>query len=235
LQLITIDPETGGQIGHRDLDDHFRGHADGHVLGLIQAPKTWHVWEAKSTNEKSFNALKRIIAKVGEKNALREWKPVYYAQACLYMKYSGYHRHYTTVSTPGVRDWVSIRTDFNEVEAQRQIAKARRIIDSNVPPSKVSTAPSAIPCKWCDFASICHHGEWASNNCRTCLHSTPVEGGDWHCDRWSNVIPIEAQREGCPAHKYIPDLVPGTVDSADELGVSYTLNDGTKWRNGEDV
>lgn len=235
VTLNTHDPATGGQIGYRDLNGHFRGHIDGEMIGIIQAPKTWHIWEAKATNDRSFNALKRMVQKLGEKNALREWRPVYYAQSQLYMRYSGYTRHYTTVATPGGRDWTSVRTNYNEVEAQRQIAKAKRVIDAKEPPQRISTAPTSKACQYCDHKNLCHAGVLSDVNCRTCLHSSPAADGQWKCERWSDIIPLEHQRKGCAAHKFIPGLVPGEVISADAVSVTYRLSNGETWRNGEDV
>jgi hypothetical protein len=60
IQLVNDDGE-GNQIGFKALLDHFCGHCDGMILGLLQAPKTWHVFEHKSVNEKKFNELKKII------------------------------------------------------------------------------------------------------------------------------------------------------------------------------
>ncbi len=101
LTLITVDPETGRQIGFVDDTGHFKGHADGAVLGLLQAPKTWHIWEHKVSEK--FKALEKLKAEHGEKAALEKWNPTYYAQAVLYMHYSGISRHYLTCSTPGGR------------------------------------------------------------------------------------------------------------------------------------
>lgn len=234
ISLITHDPATGGQIGYRDVRGHFRGHLDGTITGILEAPKTEHVWENKCCERKQYSKIKRLITKFGAKNALREWSPAYYAQAQLYMKYSGLTRHYMTVASAGGREWLSLRTEFNEVEAQRQIAKARRVIDAASPPDKISKAPGVHPCKWCDFADQCHNAVWSDINCRTCLHSTPVDEGQWLCERWHRIIAEDDQRQGCPTHKYIPDLVPGEVTGADSFGVTYQLWDGRVWRNGED-
>ena len=38
ITLLTVDPESGRQFGYADLDSHFRGHMDGAILGLLQAP-----------------------------------------------------------------------------------------------------------------------------------------------------------------------------------------------------
>lgn len=67
-------------------------------------------------------------------------------------------------------------------------------------------------------------------NCRTCLHSTPVEGG-WRCARLDQPIGSQAQRAACPKHLFIPDFVPGEVIDAGEDFVAYRLGDGSTWIN----
>ena len=49
----------------------FRGHYDGVIHGIVEAPKTWHIWEHKTKNPKYFNELKKLINIHGEKNALK--------------------------------------------------------------------------------------------------------------------------------------------------------------------
>lgn len=44
------------------MGEHFRSHMDGVVLGLLQAPKTWHVLEIKATAEKKLAALRKAVA-----------------------------------------------------------------------------------------------------------------------------------------------------------------------------
>jgi hypothetical protein len=94
--LLTADPRTGQQFECRDLGGHFQGHLDGTILGLRQAPKTWHVWEHKQVDEKKQRALEKAKREHGEKPTLAAWDGVYYAQAVLYMDYSDLTRHYLT-------------------------------------------------------------------------------------------------------------------------------------------
>lgn len=224
----------GKQIGFHDIGGHFRGNADGIIEGLPQAPATRHVWECKIANEKKFEKLRALKAQIGEKQALRKWDPIYYAQAQIYMHYLGCARHYLTVGSPGARDLVSCRTDYDAVDALRLIEKARRVIDATQPPARISEDPSWYECKFCDHHQICH-GQPSGNiptsariNCRTCLHSTPVSGG-WECARGADIDLY--QRSGCSQHLLIPALVAGEQIDASETWVEYRLRDGSIWRN----
>lgn len=233
VTLIDRDPATGRQIGHSDLDGHFRGHEDGEILGILQAPKTWHVFEGKATAEKKFNELKKIIFTYGQKAALRKWNPVYYAQAVLYMSYSALTRHYTVVATPGGRNWLGIRTNADEAHAIELRAKAERIVRAESPPVRLSETPDRMECRYCSFADICHRDQPPERNCRTCLHSTPVQRGGWHCARWDRLLSDEEQRQGCPTHLFIPDLVAGEVIDAGSTFVRYRMKDGAEFLDSE--
>jgi len=233
VMLETLDPVTGKQFEYTDCNGHFVGKLDGKITGLLQAPKKLHVWEHKSTSEKKFNELKKAIADLGEKLALRKWNPVYYAQAICYMFYEGTDRHYMTVSTPGVRDTVSVRTEADPAFAMQLKAKAQRIIDAQEPPEKISDTASWFECRFCQFSGICHEQEMPDRGCRTCLHSTAIENGQWHCERHGKILTPEEQVEGCVLHKFLPKLVPGDVIKSSEKGVTYRLADGSLWHDGE--
>lgn len=158
LKIWTVDPDTGRQFAMADFDDRLKGHADGVVLGLLQAPTTPHVWEGKSVNETKFKKLGKLKAEFGEKAAFRKWDEVYWCQGQLYMGYMDLTRHYLTVCTPSVREWDSCRTDFDPVAFIQLKEKARRILDSTVPLAKVSESPSWFECKFCQYSERCHGG-----------------------------------------------------------------------------
>lgn len=186
----------GHQIGYSDIGDHFKGHMDGQIEGLYQAPKVKHVWEHKCVNESKFKKLEKLKNELGEKNALKEWDPIYYAQAVLYMFYSGLKRHYLTVSTPGSREITSCRTIADDDYARDLSRKGEIIICSEQPPEKLAQDPSFYQCKWCSFSEVCHYNAKPKQHCRTCQHSKPVDGGKWECKAFGE-LPYEAQLIGC--------------------------------------
>lgn len=159
ITLLTVDPDTGRQFEVSDYESCFAGHLDGKIIGLLQAPRTWHVWEAKTVNEKSFAQFKTFKMKLGEKQTLAEWNPVYHAQATCYLGYTGLTRHYLTVGTPGVRDWDSVRTEFDPVAFEAIKDKAKRILNARVPLARVSNNPDWWQCGWCHHKSVCHNLE----------------------------------------------------------------------------
>ena len=159
LTLHTHDPETQKQFELSDFDDKFQGHMDGVILGLVQAPKTWHVWEAKAVNDKKFEKFRSMKRELGEKNVLKVWDTTYYAQAQCYMGYADLQRHYLTVCTPGVRDWEAVRTEFNQADFDAIRDKADRILNARAPLARISNDPNWFICKWCQYNDKCHGTE----------------------------------------------------------------------------
>lgn len=209
------------------------------ILGLLQAQKTVHVWEHKQVNPTKFKALQKLILELGEKQALREWDPVYFGQAQLYMHYQQLTRHYLTVSTPGGREQVSCRTEYQRMEAERLIAKAKAIIEADAPPTRLSEDPAYYQCKWCRHHAVCHQSILPRTGCRTCAHVTPMldEEGGWDCRQHHARVPLEYQKQGCDQHLYHPDLVASYAKPVDgnpaENWIEYeTLRSGLKFRNG---
>ena len=156
IELWDRDEATGGQIGFKDFDGRFRGHLDGVVLGLIQAPKTPHVFECKAVNLKKFAEFRRLRDTLPEKQVLAAWDATYYAQAILYCEYLDLTRHYMVVSTPGGRDYLSCRTDANSAMAAALRMKAQRLLDAKEPPSRVSERREFWLCKFCEYRKVCH-------------------------------------------------------------------------------
>ncbi|MBL4557300.1 MAG: hypothetical protein JKP98_09850 [Rhodobacteraceae bacterium] len=82
--VLEVDPETGRQFRVEAHGGHFGGSLDAVALGLLEAPKTWHVVEFKTHSAKSFAEL---VAK-GVANA----KPQHAAQMQIYMHLTGITR-----------------------------------------------------------------------------------------------------------------------------------------------
>ena len=234
INLVTSDPNSGRQIEFSDVNGHFKGHCDGVITGLLQSPKTPHVWEHKEKEQKFVNEFNKIKAELGEKQALKKWHPVYYAQAVLYMFFLDIKRHYLTVTVPGGRETYSARTEANDEFANQLRDKAKRIINSNEPFEKIGGA-DFFKCKMCDARGICHQGDMPERGCRTCAHSSPIESAQWHCQRWGKVLSLDEQIAGCPAHCYLPSLVPGEAISSTEKTVQYKMKNGSIWTDGEIV
>lgn len=217
--------EDGAQFSVTACRGHFGGSMDGAALGIIEAPKTWHVLEFKTHSAKSFAYLK---AKGVEKS-----KPAHYAQMQIYMHLSGMDRAFYLAVNKDTDELYSERVKLDEADAMRLIAKADRVINAPEPPPGISSDPSFYLCRFCDHSAICHRETLAPRNCRTCLHSTPVDDGQWDCERWHRILSLDEQKAGCGAHKYVPALVNGEVKDTTDDAVVYVMADGSEWCDSE--
>lgn len=222
---------TERQTKVRAVGGHIRGKIDGQALGVIEAPKTVHLLECKSSNAKGFAPLK--------KNGVKVAKPDHYATMQFYMKERGLERALYCCVNKDDEDYHVERVKYDAEFTLRLVARAERIIKSEDPPAKLHEDPKAkmaFECGWCRHKPICHEGEIPRVNCRTCIRSTPEMGGDalWTCARWNKPLSVEEQKAGCPTHLFLPGLIPGEqIDaSEEEEWIEYRLPDGTIWRDG---
>lgn len=228
VKLKTFDPETGKQWLFSWLGGHFGGSCDGIGYGFPEAPKSIHVFEAKTFNAKWFKTLKA--------KGVREAKPEHFAQMQTYMhgaieKGIKARRAFYMACCKDTDEIYIERVQYKKPEAEALQAKAKTVVFSPEPLEKITEDQSSYLCTWCDHKSICHF-EQASDlqrNCRTCLSSTPREDGTWWCDQYETELTLEDQRAGCKAHLFIPKLLPWeAVDASKEKReVIYRRPDGS--------
>lgn len=217
--------EDGRQIRVDLCGGHVGGYLDSEILGLPEAPRTWHVGEMKSHNAKSFADLK--------KKGVKESKPLHYGQLQTYMHARGRDRGVYLAVCKDTDELYAERVHYDAEYCLRLLAKAERIIAANEPPPGVDN----YTCQWCRHKAICKEDAWPRSNCRTCLYSSPEPGGTWSCARFSKPLSLDEQREGCPAHLYLPGVVPGEQTDSDEDAetVTYRLRSGRIWTDGQDA
>jgi len=236
--VLDVDPETGRQWRVEAHDGHFAGSLDAVALGLLEAPKTWHVVEFKTHSAKSFAGLKR--------DGVRLSKPRHWAQMQVYLRLTGIVRAIYIAVCKDTDEIYIERLAADREEGDRLLAKAKRVIEAQRPPARISEDPSWWQCRACEHHTHCHDGAAAEITCRSCLHATPATGGEaagskdlrveraggWHCARWDRMLAPAEQRQACGRHLYIPDLVPGDVVDAGEDWVEYRMREGGGWTNG---
>lgn len=186
---------------------HYGGSLDGVALGIPEFPDLPGLVEFKTHSDKSFNEVKG-------KSVLLS-KPTHFQQMQQYM---GYHK-----LSFGLYMAVNKNTDeiyaeiimFNKLYYDKYFERAGKIIESKVPPDKISKNSKFYTCTYCDFKSICHGKDLPARNCRTCLHSEAYAGnnnGEWHCVNPLNITvkrnPIvltkEEQFAGCDNYEVNP-------------------------------
>jgi hypothetical protein len=220
--VLDVDPESGRQWQVVAHGGHFGGALDAVAIGLKEAPKTWHVVEFKTHSAKSFREL---IAK-----GVTLSKPQHWAQMQIYMHLTGITRALYVAVCKDTDELYLERVRADDEAAARLMEKARRVIEAQRPPARISDDPAWWECRLCSHHAVCHEGAAAAITCRSCLHATPVEGG-WHCARFDKLLDRDVQRRACPKHLFIPDLVPGEVIDAGEDHVVYRMANGTQWVN----
>lgn len=228
LTVERLDPATGQQFRVQLADGWLRGKLDAKALGVLEAPKTMHVVECKSHNDKSFKDLK--------KKRLKEGKRDHYAQCQCYMHAESITRCLYIAVNKNTDEIYAERVNYDKAYAQSAEAKVTRIVEANIAPPKLHEDPhakGAFVCSWCRHADVCHAGEMPRKNCRTCISSSFESGAVVNCTFFNKELSYEDQQKGCPHHLFLPSLIPGEqIDASEEdRWVKYRLRDGTEWTN----
>ena len=204
-EVWDTDPATGDQWRVTAHNGHFGGSLDGVAKGVPEAPKTPCVLEFKTHSAKSWNDVSKKHVQVS--------KPQHYAQMQIYMGLMELDRALYIAVNKDTDDIYTEWVHFNKDRFDQLMERAKRLIESSVPPLRMSNDPEHFECKWCGMWKLCHGGQAAEANCRTCSFASPVEDSKWHCARHSTptsetFISEKVQRDGCKDHLLIPDLVP---------------------------
>ena len=228
--VYDLDPVTGRQWTFTEPTSggHFKGNADGILIGLPQAPKAPHVLEIKTASAKMFAEM--------QKSGVKKAKPEHYAQMLMYMKWSidlfkedGCRKAIYFVVNKDTDDIYTERIEYNKDEAQAIIDKALAVITATEPPTGISQDPSWYECKFCDYHSICHGTDVPAPTCRSCAHATPEMDGKarWTCSAHQKDLSVANQLDGCKMHRFIPILLHKFAQPADMNGdaVVYQMGD----------
>ncbi|MER9911673.1 oxidoreductase [Mesorhizobium sp. M0050] len=227
LERIGVDV-YGQQDRIRLVGGHVRGKIDGKAIGVPEAPKTEHLCEFKSSNDKGFKEIVKLKCKAA--------KPLHYAQCQIGMHFMGLSRCLYLVVNKNDDERYAERIEYDAEYCLRQLARCERIINAIEPPVRICENTAMPPCLFCKHKSVCHEEAFPRVSCRSCLYSTPEMGGDahWSCSRWSKPLSVDEQKAACPAHLHLPALVPGDVIETNEDAetVTYRLGNGKIWIDG---
>ena len=220
-----IDPETGEQWRIVFAGGHASGRTDGKVMGVPEAPKTMHVFEAKSMNDRAFKALLKA-------GCVRDGKPEHYAQVQIYMHKQGLTRALYLGICKNDDSLYAERIHYDPVFGAQLEAKAERIATSDRRPE--CTCP--VYFLKAGYGCAPNDGLMPARSCRSCLHSSAHLDGDarWSCARWNRDLTLDEQRIGCPQHLFNPTTVPGEQTDVDYESerVTYRLATGDVWVDG---
>lgn len=225
LNLVTHDSD--GRQMRVDFGSHVSGSMDGVIWsGVPEAPEKPHIWEMKTHNKLSFDALVKS-------GSVKDAKPEHWSQMQAYMLGTGIDRAlYVAVCKDDDRLYIE-RVRLEKREAERLVRRAKRIATADRMPEPISHDPTWYQCKMCPAHDFCHSSHLSREiSCRTCSHATAMDDSTWRCERWQSTIPNEAQAEGCRAHVLHPDLVPWTLEGGDGVNATYRIG-GQSVTNGE--
>lgn len=196
--IIITDLAKAGVVVHSDQKEvvicqgHCKGHCDGIAENVPDAPKTPHLLELKTCNDKHFKQLK--------KKNLKKTFPVYYAQMVGYMSELFLTRGLFIVVNKNTDERYYERIKENPSLARDLRQKAWAIISSEIPLPRINASPSYFQCNWCDYKDICHHEHYVEENCRTCSGGDICDNGKWECSFFGTEIFFEKQMKGCPSY-----------------------------------
>jgi hypothetical protein len=228
LRSIGLDVRTPSSGQSRvNFGCHVSGSIDARIeKGVPGATKTQHIAEFKTHSLKSFNALKA--------KGVFASKPMHWAQMQVYMLGTGLDRAlYVAICKDDDRIYTE-RINLEPKVAQKLVERGQTIALSDRMPEPLSADATWYECKYCAGHDQCFGSKTTKQvNCRTCSHSSALSDGSWHCARWDDLIPVEAQHAGCEAHVLHPDLVPWQrKDSVDKWQAVYIVN-GKELANGQ--
>jgi hypothetical protein len=167
---------------------HIKGHPDGIVANVPDAPKTDHLLEIKTANNSNFNKIK----KVGVEKA----QPSYWAQVQCYMSLLKLKRTLFIVVNKDNDERYYERIRYDKEVADGFFKRAEDTILSEFPPPKIGGA-TWYECKWCDHYQLCQFGDPPQVNCRTCHQLDMHKNGRWRCGLYKKPRSVAAQRAGC--------------------------------------
>lgn len=233
LRSIGVDVHDTDPAGEQwrvaALGGHFGGSIDAAAKGVPEAPKTWHVCEFKTANDKSWQDM--------AKHQVQKSKPEHYAQMQTYMGLTGMTRALYVMVNKNTDALHIERLEFDEGAFKAIMDRAERVISAVEPPLRISQDPSWYQCKMCSFRDQCHGEQVPLATCRSCAHVTPELDGEarWSCAKHGKDLDAAAQLAGCADHRYIPVLMGriGELVAAENDNATYRKADGTSFTNGE--
>ena len=230
-KVYSIDPNTGGQYGVSSHGGHFKGHLDCVVLGLPEAPKTYHLVDVKTIKSKKFDQLL--------KDGMQKMYPKYWSQAHGYMGLQGLERAMFIFICKDDDRIHCERFPFDKATFERDMAKALEIINAAEPPARISNDASWFECKFCNFHSLCHGTDMPDVHCRSCAYASPdtdAQNARWVCSHHSKDLSPPDQLIGCDSHRFIPPLLANFATPSDfqDGKVIYLMKDGSgQFSNGD--
>jgi hypothetical protein len=135
-----------------------------------------------------------------ERQGVKEAKPLYYAQMQLGMHFTKLKRGFYFAVNKNDENLYPERIPYDKLAAEILVKKAEVVVETQFVPKK-PYSKSWYLCKFCDARKVCHEGHTWLENCRTCVHAYPNEGGTWGCYETQENITDKSLNYSCDAYK----------------------------------
>jgi hypothetical protein len=206
---------NGDQFRISAAGGHIGGSGDGVVQGLPDlAPGTPVLAEFKTHKSDSFEKLagkvdlwRSHVADPANNMFMGKGvelaKPQHYIQMQIYMKRMGLGACLYCASNKDTDDLYMELVPLKPEVDEEYIKLGTKLTLQKFPPPKLNSSPGYWKCRMCDLKPVCQLGQPMLKNCRTCVHSLPLEDGTWNCTLRSLILNKEAQLKGCELHRPI--------------------------------
>ncbi len=179
----------GEQTNLTLLDGKLSGHNDGTIRGIPEAPKTVHVLEIKTMNDKSFkDTVKKGVAKS---------KPTYMIQMQAYMKAMKLKRALFIAINKNDCEYYIERVYYDKELIDEVLRKTIDVFESKTLLHRLSEKRSFYKCSWCNYKGICFDSEPIEKTCRSCFGSKYLTGMDWECLKDKKILSRDDQIQAC--------------------------------------
>lgn len=182
----------GDQTDLSLLGGKLLGHCDGVIEGVVEAPKTPHILELKTLNDKSW----KDTAKKGVKAS----KPIYYSQMQLYMEAFKLTRALFVAINKNDCSYHMERVNKDNHFIEEVLNKTVDVFESEFLLQRISEKRGFYKCGWCTYNDICFNNAPIERTCRSCIASVFEEGMTWSCWRHSKQMDRDEQIEACDDH-----------------------------------
>jgi len=167
---------------------HCKGHPDGRISGVIEAPKTEHLLELKTMNDKNFQVLKV--------EGIKKGFPGYYSQIQKYMGELKLKRALFIATNKNDQARKYLRVKFDKAHFTKLVERERSIILSEKPPTKKWKADS-YNCNFCNHFKTCHMEIKPNKTCRSCKDCDLLMNGRWGCGKTGKKLSVKKQLKAC--------------------------------------
>ncbi len=231
---VTVSETTENKLPHAFTTHggHFKGIMDGCVLGVAEAPKTWHVLKAVCLADKEF----KLLVKHGIKKA----NSLHYSETMVLMGLSKLRRTLYVATNKNTDELYSERIKYDSFEFERLKTEALAVIAAPMPP----LAPRTKACENCEAKDICRPTEASATSpafpvpalsCKQCGYAIPLmetEDALWRCTKHNrNTTPSQPCDDMLCRTGFFEDFAEPTKASPDSI--TFKGKDGSIWTHGK--